>query len=301
MTDQELELELNEAGRASATPSSVDDLLGILDKTLHLVSNCALNMACEILQLELGNMNLRLFGSPGKFYGQAQAHVVVYEGKIREKPSSKEEARQFIKDFALDTEGIKYSDSSSIPKDGFSRLLDLIQVSHNVDENSTYYDHSQLLKRLHVVIFSPDDKYSNSDTVVYVGCGERGNEMAEVLMDFPQLTRTLPDGREESVMKRTTLVANTSNMPVAAREASIYTGTESSSISYEKQLLSSTETPKFYYNIMLRVAPIETNECVIVVGITIAEYLRDMGYNVDMMADSTSRWVKHCVKSRDVW
>ncbi|KAK9140256.1 hypothetical protein Scep_009937 [Stephania cephalantha] len=62
------------------------------------------------------------------------------------------------KDFALDTEGIKYSDSSSIPKDGFSRLLDLIQVSHNVDENSTYYDHSQLLKRLHVVIFSPDDK-----------------------------------------------------------------------------------------------------------------------------------------------
>ncbi|KAK9094601.1 hypothetical protein Scep_026070 [Stephania cephalantha] len=248
MTDQELELELNEAGRASATPSSVDDLLGILDKTLHLVSNCALNMACEILQLELGNMNLRLFGSPGKFYGQAQAHVrkygmlqdelssfqvVVYEGKIREKPSSKEEARQFIKD------------SSSIPKDGFSRLLDLIQVSHNVDENSTYYDHSQLLKRLHVVIFSPDDKYSNSDTVVYVGCGERGNEMAEVLMDFPQLTRTLPDGREESVMKRTTLVANTSNMPVAAREASIYTGTESSSISYEKQLLSSTETPKF--------------------------------------------------------
>ncbi|KAK9148739.1 hypothetical protein Scep_007496 [Stephania cephalantha] len=201
MTDQELELELNEAGRASATPSSVDDLLGILD-------------------------------------------VVVYEGKIREKPSSKEEARQFIKDFALDTEGIKYSDSSSIPKDGFSRLLDLIQVSHNVDENSTYYDHSQLLKRLHVVIFSPDDKYSNSDTVVYVGCGERGNEMAEVLMDFPQLTRTLPDGREESVMKRTTLVANTSNMPVAAREASIYTGTESSSISYEKQLLSSTLKPQ---------------------------------------------------------
>jgi vacuolar-type H+-ATPase catalytic subunit A/Vma1 len=60
--------------------------------------------------------------------------------------------------------------------------------------------------------------------VVYVGCGERGNEMAEVLMDFPQLTMTLPDGREESVMKRTTLVANTSNMPVAAREASIYTG-----------------------------------------------------------------------------
>ncbi|KAK9162468.1 hypothetical protein Syun_003370 [Stephania yunnanensis] len=62
------------------------------------------------------------------------------------------------KDFALDTEGSKYSYSSSIPKDGFSRLLDLIQVSHNVDENSTYYDHSQLLKRLHVLIFSPDDK-----------------------------------------------------------------------------------------------------------------------------------------------
>ncbi|KAF9587287.1 hypothetical protein IFM89_000262 [Coptis chinensis] len=60
-------------------------------------------------------------------------------------------------------------------------------------------------------------------TLVYVGCGERGNEMAEVLMDFPQLTMTLSDGCEESVMKRTTLVANTSIMPVTAREASIYT------------------------------------------------------------------------------
>lgn len=67
-------------------------------------------------------------------------------------------------------------------------------------------------------------RYSNSDGIIYVGCGERGNEMAEVLMDFPQLTMTLPDGREESIMKRTALVANTSNMPVAAREASIYTG-----------------------------------------------------------------------------
>merc|ERR1739848_823494 len=67
-------------------------------------------------------------------------------------------------------------------------------------------------------------KYSNSDGIVYVGCGERGNEMAEVLMDFPELTMTLPDGREEGIMQRTTLVANTSNMPVAAREASIYTG-----------------------------------------------------------------------------
>ncbi|WVZ25503.1 hypothetical protein V8G54_004047 [Vigna mungo] len=100
------------------------------------------------------------------------------------------------------------------------------------------------------VISQALSKYSNSDAVVYVGCGERGNEMAEVLMDFPQLTMTLPDGREESVMKRTTLVANTSNMPVAAREASIYT------------------------------------------GITLAEYFRDMGYNVSMMADSTSRWAE---------
>jgi V-type H+-transporting ATPase subunit A len=66
-------------------------------------------------------------------------------------------------------------------------------------------------------------KFSNSDIIVYVGCGERGNEMAEVLMDFPELTMEV-DGREEPIMKRTTLVANTSNMPVAAREASIYTG-----------------------------------------------------------------------------
>lgn len=100
------------------------------------------------------------------------------------------------------------------------------------------------------VISQALSKFSNSDGVIYVGCGERGNEMAEVLMDFPQLTMTLPDGREESVMKRTTLVANTSNMPVAAREASIYT------------------------------------------GITLAEYFRDMGYNMAMMADSTSRWAE---------
>lgn len=66
-------------------------------------------------------------------------------------------------------------------------------------------------------------KYSNSDVIIYVGCGERGNEMAEVLDEFPTLTVTI-NGIEESIMKRTTLVANTSNMPVAAREASIYTG-----------------------------------------------------------------------------
>ncbi|KAI8467183.1 MAG: vacuolar ATP synthase, subunit A [Monoraphidium minutum] len=74
------------------------------------------------------------------------------------------------------------------------------------------------------VISQALSKYSNADGVIYVGCGERGNEMAEVLMEFPQLTMSMPDGREESIMKRTCLVANTSNMPVAAREASIYTG-----------------------------------------------------------------------------
>jgi len=99
------------------------------------------------------------------------------------------------------------------------------------------------------VISQALSKYSNSDVVVYVGCGERGNEMAEVLSDFPELT-TLIDGKEEEIMQRTTLVANTSNMPVAAREASIYT------------------------------------------GVVTAEYFRDMGYNVAMMADSTSRWAE---------
>jgi V-type H+-transporting ATPase subunit A len=73
------------------------------------------------------------------------------------------------------------------------------------------------------VISQALSKFSNSDVIVYVGCGERGNEMAEVLMEFPELTMTV-NGKEESIMKRTTLVANTSNMPVAAREASIYTG-----------------------------------------------------------------------------
>lgn len=99
------------------------------------------------------------------------------------------------------------------------------------------------------VISQSLSKYSNSDAIVYVGCGERGNEMAEVLMEFPELTTKIK-GVEESIMKRTTLVANTSNMPVAAREASIYT------------------------------------------GITLSEYFRDMGFNVSMMADSTSRWAE---------
>ena len=88
-------------------------------------------------------------------------------------------------------------------------------------------------------------KWADADVVVYVGCGERGNEMTEVLEDFP----TLIDPRTGApLMQRTVLIANTSNMPVAAREASIYT------------------------------------------GITIAEYYRDMGYDVALMADSTSRW-----------
>ena len=84
------------------------------------------------------------------------------------------------------------------------------------------------------VISQSLSKYSNSDAIVYVGCGERGNEMAEVLAEFPELTMTYPDdkewsdpkhtGKEVDIMQRTVLVANTSNMPVAAREASIYTG-----------------------------------------------------------------------------
>ncbi len=90
-------------------------------------------------------------------------------------------------------------------------------------------------------------KYSDAEIVVYIGCGERGNEMTEVLTEFPELE----DPRTgESLMKRTVLIANTSNMPVAAREASVYT------------------------------------------GMTIAEYFRDMGYNVSLMADSTSRWAE---------
>jgi len=90
-------------------------------------------------------------------------------------------------------------------------------------------------------------KWAEADIIVYVGCGERGNEMCDVLVHFPELK----DPRTgESLMERTVLIANTSNMPVAAREASVYT------------------------------------------GITIAEYFRDMGYDVALMADSTSRWAE---------
>ncbi|MCU0520789.1 MAG: V-type ATP synthase subunit A [Anaerolineae bacterium] len=90
-------------------------------------------------------------------------------------------------------------------------------------------------------------KWSDADVIIYVGCGERGNEMSDVLRQFPEL-RDPASGRP--LMERTILIANTSNMPVAAREASIYT------------------------------------------GVTLAEYYRDMGYDVAMMADSTSRWAE---------
>ena len=90
-------------------------------------------------------------------------------------------------------------------------------------------------------------KWSEADIVVYIGCGERGNEMTDVLNEFPEL---IDPKTGQSLMKRTVLIANTSDMPVAAREASIYT------------------------------------------GITIAEYFRDMGYSVALMADSTSRWAE---------
>ena len=90
-------------------------------------------------------------------------------------------------------------------------------------------------------------KWSDSDVVVYIGCGERGNEMTDVLNEFPEI---VDPKTNEPLMNKTVLIANTSNMPVAAREASIYT------------------------------------------GMSIAEYFRDMGYNVAMMADSTSRWAE---------
>lgn len=90
-------------------------------------------------------------------------------------------------------------------------------------------------------------KWSDADIIIYIGCGERGNEMTDVLEEFPKLQ---DPSSEKPLMERTILIANTSNMPVAAREASIYT------------------------------------------GITMAEYYRDMGYNVAIMADSTSRWAE---------
>ena len=81
------------------------------------------------------------------------------------------------------------------------------------------------------VISQALSKFANTDCIIYVGCGERGNEMAEVLHDFPELKMEFPpgSGRKVGVMNRTCLVANTSNMPVAAREASIYTASPSPS------------------------------------------------------------------------
>jgi len=116
-------------------------------------------------------------------------------------------------------------------------------------------------------------------------------------MDFPQLTMTLPDGREESVMKRTTLVANTSNMPVAAREASIYTGFNFLFVPKFKLFVGASPCLDDVLSISLlfiscgHILYLYLN-LVFFTGITLAEYFRDMGYNVSMMADSTSRWAE---------
>lgn len=103
--------------------------------------------------------------------------------------------------------------------------------SHSTDaDEQERPDEARRFERLDRAVPSQAlSKYSNSEVIVYVGCGERGNEMAEVLTDFPELT-TVVDGKEEGIMQRTCLVANTSNMPVAAREASIYTGAPSASL-----------------------------------------------------------------------
>jgi V-type H+-transporting ATPase subunit A len=130
------------------------------------------------------------------------------------------------------------------------------------------------------VISQSVSKFSNSDIIVYVGCGERGNEMAEVLMDFPELSIDI-DGRKEPIMKRTTLIANTSNMPVAAREASIYTGMIPPSLLH-LPFSPFPLAPSSYF---------QTNH-LISIGICISEYFRDQGKDVAMMADSTSRWAE---------
>ena len=99
-------------------------------------------------------------------------------------------------------------------------------------------------------------KWSDADIIIYIGCGERGNEMTQVLEEFQEL---IDPKSGNPLMDRTTLIANTSNMPVAAREASLYS------------------------------------------GLTLAEYYRDMGYDVAIMADSTSRWQRHSVSCPAVW
>jgi len=130
--------------------------------------------------------------------------------------------------------------------------INIIDCSEDVYDISVPYTHNFVGGNFPMILHNTVSqqqlaKWSDAEIIVYVGCGERGNEMTEVLTEFPELV----DPRSgKPLMNRTVLIANTSNMPVAAREASIYT------------------------------------------GVTIAEYYRDMGYSVALMADSTSRWAE---------
>ncbi len=174
-------------------------------------------------------------------------------------------ATTFLRFMAVEGSAATASCPDAVPAARLSRLLDwiycdeVVDVRHDRNGPFDVYDvvvpefgcnfvggHGGLL--LHNTVTQQQlAKWADSDIVVYVGCGERGNEMTEVLATFPNLQ---DPKSKRPLMERTILIANTSNMPVAAREASVYT------------------------------------------GITIAEYYRDMGYDVALMADSTSRWAE---------
>ncbi len=127
-------------------------------------------------------------------------------------------------------------------------------------------------------------KWGDAEIVVYVGCGERGNEMTDVLNEFPELKDPKTG---ESLMKRTVLIANTSNMPVAAREACIYTGgNEMTDVLNEFPELKDPKTGESLMKRTVLIAntsnmPVAAREACIYTGITIAEYFRDMGYSVN--------------------
>ena len=190
-------------------------------------------------------------------------HKSVSEGVVRVARSLGIEVSINTEDERIDSQGVRHQFSYCVSLNG-APLAGVLQNSA-LERNSTnsvtvvrkpvsfHFDLTEAAEKQDyygiTLDESSDHMYLLSNLALVHNCGERGNEMAEVLMEFPELFTEI-SGRKEPIMKRTTLVANTSNMPVAAREASIYT------------------------------------------GITLAEYFRDQGKDVSMIADSSSRWAE---------
>jgi V/A-type H+-transporting ATPase subunit A len=218
-------------GRTSASPDHISEFNGLLPEMYRNTTNHALlESDAETFSYGRSHGHFSIDAIPN-FMRAGEGYSEVQVAELAETATAPQDHVYYDEISSIEVENGPFTVYDvSVPDDGHN----FVGGSGGIILHNTVVQH-QLAK------------WSDSEVVIYVGCGERGNEMTEILTTFPELTDP-KTGRP--LMERTILIANTSNMPVAAREASIYT------------------------------------------GVTMAEYFRDMGYNVALMADSTSRWAE---------